>query len=207
MLRVFSIWFLLASACLADRPILLITPGGVFESKIVNGVPGQWVPLEVDVIVQGLKPGQPTPPVVTPPSDDPIVKQIAAISKAGLKDKDEATAVSSIVNSIAKLGLSPESFKQALEMSAPIADTSLGAGGRVTAWSKQALVITSDATKLKAGLISAFDIQQATLDSIHTAAANPDAVATGEALNWTQIIQIIQMILELLKNLGIGVPQ
>ena len=204
MLRVLTIWFLMASVCLAGRPVLLITPKGVYQSEVTNGVPGPWVPLEADIIVQGFT-NDPTPP--DPPSDDPVVKQVATISKSVLKDKEEATAVASIVNSIAKLGLSPDSFKQALEMSAPIADASLGANGRVTDWSKQVLAITSDAAKLKAGLTSAFDIQQATLESIHTAAANPEQVATGEAINWTQIIAIIQMILELLKNLGIGVPR
>lgn len=201
------LWCLMASAVFADKPILLITPNGVFQSQVVNGVPGVWVPIEADVIVQGFNTGGPVPPVVTPPTDDPVVKQIATISKAVLKDKDEATAVASIVDSIGKLGLSPESFKQALEMSAPIADASLSANGRITEWSKQALVVSSNAAKLKAGVKSAFDIQQATLDSINTAASNPTAVATGEAINWTQIIAIIQMILELLKNLGIGTPQ
>ena len=202
MLRVLMAWMLLVSACLAGRPVILITPKGVYQSEVTNGVPGPWVAIAADVIVQDLA-GGPLPP----PADDPVVKRIATISKAVLKDKDEATAVASIVDSIGKLGLSDESFKQALEMSAPIADASLGANGRITEWSKQALAVTSDAAKLKSGVSSAFDIQQATLDSIHTAAVNPAAVATGEAINWAQLIQILIMILELLKNLGIGVPQ
>ena len=207
MLRVLVVWFLVASACYAGRPVILITPKGVYQSEVTNGVPGPWVAIAADVIVQDLAGGPLPPPVVTPPADDPVVKRIATISKAVLKDKDEATAVASIVDSIGKLGLSDESFKQALEMSAPIADASLGANGRITEWSKQALAVTSDAAKLKSGVSSAFDIQQATLDSIHTAAVNPAAVATGEAINWAQLIQILIMILELLKNLGIGVPQ
>ena len=202
MLRVLMAWMLLVSACLAGRPVILITPKGVYQSEVTNGVPGPWVAIAADVIVQDLA-GGPLPP----PADDPVVKRIATISKAVLKDKDEATAVASIVDSIGKLGLSDESFKQALEMSAPIADASLGANGRITEWSKQALAVTSNAAKLKSGVSSAFDIQQATLDSIHTAAVNPAAVATGEAINWAQLIQILIMILELLKNLGIGVPQ
>ncbi len=206
MLRIFSIWMLLASACLADRPIILITPGGVFQSQVTNGVPGPWLPIEADVIVQGFTTGTPLPPVVTPPVEDPLVKQVAAISKAVLRDKDEATAVSAIVDSIGKLGLSATAFKEALEMAAPIADASLSASGRITEWVKQAVLVTADAAKLKAGVSSAFGIQQSTLDSIHAAASDPASVATGEAVNWAQIIAIIQLILTLLKNLGIGVP-
>ena len=207
MLRFFAIWFLMASACLADRPILLITPNGVFQAQVVNGVPSSWLPIEADVIVQGFTTGKPIPPVVTPPVDDPDVKLISKISTNVLKDKEEATAVAAIVDSVAKLNLSPADFRQAMEMSAPIADMKLEASGRVTSWTTQALVISVDPVKLKAGLTSAFGIQQATLDSIHTAAVNPTAVVSGEAINWTQIIAIIQMILTLLKNLGIGVPQ
>ena len=207
MLRVLMAWMLLASVCLAGRPVILITPKGVYQSEVTNGVPGPWVAIAADVIVQDLAGGPVPPPVVTPPTDDPIVKRVADISKAVLKDKDEATAVAAIVDSIGKLGLSVAGFKEALEMAAPIADASLSANGRITEWAKQAVLVTSDATKLKAGVSAAFGIQQATLDSIHTAAVNPTEVATGEAINWAQVIAIIQMILTLLKNLGIGVPQ
>lgn len=198
------LWCLMTSAVFADKPILLITPNGVFQSQVVGGIPGSWVPVEADVIIQGFNTGGPIPPVVTPPSDDPVVKQIATLSKSVLRDKEEATAVAAIVDSIGKLGLSPENFKQALEMSAPIADASLSASGRITEWTKQALAVSTDPVKLKAGIKSAFSIQQSTLDSIYTAASDPSAIATGEAVNWAQIIAIIQMILELLKNLGIG---
>ena len=207
MLRATVLWMLMASACLAERPILLVTPAGVFQSVVdSSGKPGPWVPIAADVIVQGFTTGTPTPPVPIPPVDDAVVKQVAAISKAVLRDKEEATAVAAIVDSIGKMNLSPTAFKEAIEMSAPIADASLSANGRITEWAKQAVAVTTDAAKLKAGVLSAFGIQQSTLDSIHDSAVNPESTVTGEAVNWAQIIAIIQMILTLLKNLGIGAP-
>lgn len=207
MLRGLILWLMMASACLADRPIILVTPAGVFQSVVdASGKPGPWVPLNADVIVQGFgntPTGPPTVPV--PPAEDETVKKIAVISKS-LKDKEEATAVAAIVNSVATLNLPAADFKQALEMAAPIADASLSAGGRITEWVKQATAITTDPAKLKAGLASAFGVSQATLDSIYSAASNPETVATGEAINWAQLITIIQLILTLLKNLGIGAP-
>lgn len=196
----------MASACLADRPIFLVTPAGVFQSVVgTSGKPGPWVSIDADVIVQGFNTAPPDTPAPQPPAEDETVKKIATISKS-LRDKDEATAVSAIVDSVAKLNLSAADFKQSLEMAAPIADASLSANGRITEWVKQALAVTTDAAKLKAGLSSAFGVSQETLDAIHLAASTPDAVATGEAINWAQLIAIIQMILTLLKNLGIGVP-
>lgn len=205
-MRLFLIWVTMAGVCFADRPILLVTPAGVWMAVVDSaGKPGPWTPFAADVIVSGFGVNTPggAPPVVIPPVEDETVKQVAVVSKS-LRDKDEATAVAAIVDSVAKLNLSAADFKQALEMSAPIADAALGAGGRMTAWVKQATAVTTDPSKLKAGLMSAFGMSQETLDSIHAAAANPEAVATGEAINWTQLIAIIQMILTLLKNLGIG---
>ena len=195
------------STSFADRPIFLVTPGGVFQSVVAtNGTPGPWVQIDADVIVSGFTPGKPVPPGDTPPTSDPVVAQIAVISKSVLKSKDEATAVAAIIDSVGKLNLSSTAFKEALEMAAPIADASLSAEGRITDWAKQALLVTADAVKLRAGVSSAFGIQQTTLDSIYAAAVDPASVATGEAVNWAQIIAIIQMILTLLKNLGIGAP-
>lgn len=205
-MRFVILWVAMAGVCFADRPILLVTPAGVWMAVVDStGKPGPWTPFTADVIVSGFGVNTPggVPPVVIPPVEDETVKQVAALSKS-LRDKEEATAVAAIVDSVAKLNLSATDFKQALEMSAPIADAALDAGGRITVWVKQATAITTDPTKLKAGLMSAFGMSQETLDSIYSAAATPDAVATGEAVNWTQLIAIIQMILTLLKNLGIG---
>lgn len=209
LLSVMAALLLTASVCSADRPIFLVTPQGVWQSTVADGKPGPWVKISADVIVQGFTNGGPpdtTPPVPEPPvTTDPVVTQIAAISKATLRDKDDATAVAAIVDSVAKLNLSAKEFKEAIETTIPIADISLEAEGRLIAWSQQSLAVTSDPAKLKAGLSSAWGVTQATLDSIHAASANPESAVTGEAINWTQLIEIIQIILALIKNLpGIG---
>lgn len=194
---------LTASVCQADRPIFLVTPAGVYQSVVDStGKPGAWVPIAADVIVQGFPNNTPDPPPI-PPTDTTVL-QIAEMSKTTLRNKDDATAVAAIIDSVAKLNLSATDFKQAIEMSAPIVDSSLTAGGRITDWSKKALLITSDPAKLKAGLISAWGVEQSTLDDIHLAATNPTPDNTARAVNWALIITIIQTILTLLKNLGIG---
>lgn len=195
-----------STACLQaeDRSILLVTAKGVWQSDVVNGVPGSFRPVAYDVIVQGLTPGTTPPGAPDPPSSDPQVMQVSTVSKANLKDKAEATAVAAIVNSLSKMGLKGDAFKQALEMSVPIADSSLQADGRITKWAKEALVISSDPAKLIAGLTQAFDISAASLDTIHGAVvAGPGASLPAEAVDWSQIITIIQMIIQLLQNLGI----
>lgn len=197
---------LTATVASADRPIFLVTPSGVFQTIVdSSGKPGAWVHISADVIMQGF-PTQPpvTPDTPVPPSTDATVIQISELSKATLKDKDEAIAVSAIVDSVAKLNLSEADFRQSLEMAVPIMDASLSAGGRLTEWSKKALAVTADPVKLKAGLNLAFGVEQATLDAIHAAATNPTPENTARAVNWALIITIIQTILTLLKNLGIG---
>ena len=205
--------FLMFSAVLAgmavgamaeDRPVLFVTNKGAWLSTPTNGVPGPFVVLPYDVVVQGSGTSTPVPPVVTPPTPgDSVVDQIKTISLA-LKDQREAVAVAALVNSLSKMGLTGANFKQALEMAAPIADTSMQTGGRIAKWAKAATAITTDPVKLIAGLNAAYTVSPATLDTIHQASlAEPGAAVSGEALDWAQIIQIIQMVLELLKGLGI----
>jgi len=195
----------------ADRPIFLVTPAGVYQSIVSDaGVPGPWEKISADVIVTGFGGNVPDTPKPIPdapkpePPADPVVSQIAAISTRVLQDADEATAVGAIIDTIAKMGLPPDEFRQAIEMTTPILDKSLDSGGRLTEWMKQALFVTADPKKMKAGLAFAFGIQQSKLDSIHDAATNPEAVATGEALNFARLIAILQTVLTVLKMLGIG---
>jgi hypothetical protein len=193
------------SSIAADRPILLITPQGVWQSTVTNGVPGPFVAMPYDVIVQGGNAPDTGPgPAPVPDATDPVVAQVKAISKTELKDQKEATAVAAIVNSLSKMGLTGSNFKQALEMSAPIADTSLQAGGRITKWAKAVLAVTSDPAKMAAGLASAFDVNSATLAAIHSSALDETGAAVSEeALDFVAIIEIIKMIIALLKSLGI----
>lgn len=206
MRRVFAVWMLLASACFADRPIFLVTPQGVWQSTVTEGKPGPWVAIAADVIVQGFPSGNPpdNPPTPVPPADDPIVKQIEAISWIALSGKGQATAVAAIVDSIGKLGLSEKDFKEAMDMAIPIADTSIEADKKLIDWWDQCSKITTDWKKLKAGVSGSWDVDAEAVDAIHAAATNPGAAVTGEAVNWTKLIEIIMMILTLLKNLGIG---
>lgn len=205
-LLVFS---MLASPALADRPILLVTPRGVWQAEVTDGVPGPFVAKPYDVIVQGFSnvpvpPDEPDPPVPpVPPTEDPVIKQVKALSGAPyLKDKAEGTAVAALVDALVKLTLTGARFKEALEMAAPIADAQMQSGGRITRWSKSVLAVTTDAAKIKAGVVAAWDIAQTSLDSIGAAYAQPaDAAVTGEALDWMLIIEMLRIIIPLIMRL------
>lgn len=191
-----------SSVAMADGPILLVTPKGVFQSTVTNGIPGPWAPHQIDVIVQGFGGGN-TPPVPPVSPDDPIVASVAAVSKS-LKDVKEATAVAAIITSLVKAGVKPADMKEALSLSGNIADTALKADGRIVKWVASVTVITSDPDKLKAGLILAWNIPSSSVDAIYAAASQPiGTTITGEAIDFAKIIEIIQMIIALLKSLGI----
>lgn len=202
-LLVFS---LLATPVLAGRPILLVTPQGVYQAEVTNGVPGPWTPMQMDVIVQGFT-NIPTPPVPVPvpPVDDSVVNQVKALSVAPfLKDKAEGTAVAAIINSISKLNLPVDDFKQAVSATSKMTDTLLKADGRIIAWTTAVLAVTGDAAKIKAGLAAAWGIESATLEMIDSAAAQgPGQALTAEAVDFLAIIEIIRMVIQLLKELGI----
>lgn len=211
MIRRVLSWCVLASLCCsavaADRTILLVTPKGVYQTTVRDGLPGAWVPAsDIDVIVQGF--GSAPKPPDTPPVDDPVVSQVATLSKA-MKDKAEATACAALINSLDKMGLRGNDFKEALDMAAPIADSQLKAGGRIVQFFKSALAITTDAEKLKAGIVSAWQINLTALQQIHEGAVSkqiPEFAAgtdPQEAISWALIIQLIQMIFELLTKLGV----
>jgi len=194
------------SISMADGIIQIVTPKGVWQLQMIDNVPGNPTPVAIDVIVHGFGPGgggtTPLPPV-TPDETDLAVVAVAAASKS-LKDVKEATAIAAIIDSLAKAGVPQKDFKEALELSSKIADTALNAEGRLIAWVKAATAITSDPAKLKAGLILAWNIPASAMEAISHAAAQPEGtVITGEALDFEKIIQIIQMILTLLKSLGI----
>lgn len=208
----FLIAFCVAVPAFADRPILLVTPDGVWKADVVNGVPGEWKSIEIDVIVRGFTPGQPTPPDKpdvpdVPVPSDPIVTKISELAKSTLKDQAEATAVSALIDALSKMGLSGEKLKQAIETAAPIADVSMQSKGRITKFFTAAIAVTVDASKLKSGITAAWDVSQASLDTIRESAEqqmnDPDAPLTAEALDFLVIIKLIQDIVQLLINLGI----
>lgn len=199
---------LVATAAADSRPILLVTPKGVYQAEVVDGVPGPWKATDIDVIVQGFSvgspPSGPIPPDSTPPNPlDPTVTAVATLSKTLLKDKSEATAVAALIEALQKANVTALNFKESLEMGITIADSSLKAEGRLIKWRTEVLKLTEDPAKLKAGLQEAFAITTISLDKITAAAFDADYAPTEEAADLTQIIQLIQMILDLLKNLGI----
>ena len=195
----------------ADRPIFLVTPAGVYQSIVSDaGIPGAWEKISADVIVTGFGGNVPDTPKPTPDAPkpepdatDPIVKDIERISWDTLANNSQATAVAAVVDSIGKLGLTKKEFKEAMDMSIPIVDKSLNAGGALETWWIAVSKVTTDWQKIKAGVSATWDVDKESLSAI-AAAAEGSGVVTGEAVNWSQIIAIIQMILTLLKNLGIG---
>ena len=203
LILVFLFFALGSSAAMADGPILLVTPQGVYQSVVANGVPSPWTPHRIDVIVQGFGGGNtpvPIPPVST---EDPVVVNVAAVSKF-LKDAKEATAVAAIISSLVKAGVKPADMKEALSLAGNITDTATKADGRIVKWVAAALAITTDAEKLKAGLMLAWSIPSSSIEAVYEAAMQPaGTVITGEAVDFAQIIEIIQMIIALLKSLEI----
>ena len=193
---------LLSCSSAFARTILLVTPKGVYQSEVKDGMPGPWTPADVDVIVQGFGNVPPDKPPVDPPQADHVVAKVIEISRS-LKDKSEATGLAALVDSLGKLNLTPAKFREALELAVPIADVSLSAGGRYEAWLKAVLPVTSDAAKLKAGLVAAWNVELPVLETIGEAVETPPGVAIPEAaINFTAIVALIRMILELLKTLG-----
>lgn len=194
------------AAAHADKPILLVTPHGVYRADVENGVPGQWAPAPYDVVIQGFGSGggggtAPVPPV-TPPPADPVVVQVTAITRSTLKDKSEATAVIAILDSLVANNLSGSALKDAIELTMPIADSGLNAGGRLVSWAKQSLAVTTDPGKLKAGVQAAYSVGAAELQQI-AAAAETGTVPPEASVDIAKIIEIVTMILELLKKLGV----
>lgn len=208
----FAVCAALACLCsvvqaMADGPILLVTPSGVFQSDVVGNRPGPWKPVSIDVIVQGFTPGGGGPPITIPPgggSTDPVVQKVADLSRAILKDKEEGTAVASIVDALGKSGLSGSALEEALTLSAPLADSSMKSDGRIVRWVKDALAVTTDPLKLSAGVRAAFGIESATTDMIVAQASRAEGAAVEEkAIPFALIIQLITMIIDLLTKLGI----
>lgn len=187
------------------RTILLVTPKGVYQSEVTDGIPGPWTPSAVDIIIQGFGTKPPVgPDVPIPPVADPVVSKVSEISRRILEDKSSATGIAALVDALGKQGLTGAKFREAMELAVPIADTALDAHGTYIAWMKAVLPVTDDPARLKAGLVAAWGIELSALDTIHAAAAREEGAALpAEALDFAAIIALITMILNLLKTLGI----
>lgn len=209
----FIVSMLLVSFAVADtRPILLVTPKGVYQAEVVDGVPGPWKSTDLDVIIQGFTvgggpnttPPDNGPPVVTPPNPvDPTVTEVARLSKSILKDTMEATAVAALIDALQKTNVEDGTFTEALEMAMPIADASLKSEGRLVKWREAVIKVTSSAAVMKAGLQQSFGIGSNQLTEISNAAFAEGTPVPEQAMDMIEIIKLIQLILDLLRNLGI----
>lgn len=208
--RVFAFLAVIAAGQLfaADQPILLVTPKGAWQIPVTDGIPGAPVPANFTVIVQGFNGGgtTPNPPEPPKPDDDPIVSQVADLSSR-LNDKAEGTAAAALVNSLAKMGLTGKDLKDAILLAAPIMDTQLKSGNRISTWAKAVTDITVDRDKIISGILKAWNIDPELLGAIHAAAVRenrtPEQVKASEGFDITAVFGIIQMIIQLLKSLGI----
>jgi hypothetical protein len=188
----------------ADRQVILVTPKGVFSSVVVDGLPGPFEPLNADVIVQGFTPGGgggETPPKPDPDEGDPHVEAVVDASKR-LRDKDEGTAAAALVDALRRNGLTGRDFTEALVMAAKIADTTLGAGGRLKAWAASVTEITDKPGVILAGVTKAWGVSLGTMQDISEAVRDEGADSQA-ALDFAGIIALIRMVLELLRELGI----
>lgn len=210
MRKILSVFmfFVFSAVAMAEKPLLLVTPHGVWKSEVTSAGPGPWVPQNIDVIVQGFGPGNDDgpkdPPGDTPPQDDPETVQIVAISKAGLKDKSEAMACAALFSSLSKSGVAGDKLSQAVELAAPILDAQLKSGSRITKWAKDVTAVTLDAKKIIAALQTAWGVELSAIEAVATSVHRADDQAIeAAALDWVVLIQVIQMIIELLKSLGV----
>jgi hypothetical protein len=197
---------LFSSIAWAEKPLLLVTPNGVWKSEVTAAGPGPWIAQNIDVIVQGFGPGGPDKPDTPdqPPVPDDETTQIVAISKSILKDKAEATACAALVSSLVKSGLTGDKLKQAMELAAPILDAQLKSGDRITRWAKDVTAITLDAKKLSQALVLAWGVDLSAVEAISASVYRPEGQAIeAEALDFAVLIQVIMMIIELLKSLGV----
>lgn len=198
---------LIASVAVADNPILLITPKGVYIAEVENGVPGEFKPFAGDVILRGFgspptpKPDDPGSPV----PDSPEVLRIATISKTILKDADEATKVYSVVDAIRGATSSNKEFSDRLSDLAGLIDAQMKAEGRVTRWIDQIISIVPEGglkpPDVLSGLKKAFSINLVTAAVIAAEASQPVGSQIHEkAVDFIKLIELIRLIIEIISN-------
>ena len=182
----------------------------------MNGIPGPWTPLDADVIVQGFQtdpgPGPgPGPIDPTPPTPvDPKVAEVAAITKAkGLSEK-ESLAVASLIQSLKQMNVSDSDFGTALDKSLGIIDPAMGAGGKIVAWGKEVSKVTTNPDTILAGLTAVYSslpdasivVANAAMNRVQLPAESQSVMAERLGFDVTAIIAIIQMVIQLLQQLG-----
>lgn len=212
------------SAVAEDRPIILVTPQGVWQADVVDGVPGQFKALNADVLIQGFGDGgnggggggdseTPNPP--TPA--DPIVSQVKSLAIEHLQTDQEATAVVALIDTIAgQVDFSSEhavtQFVRGVTRGAGVADDFLRSDGRLERFVTAAFDVTTDPVKLSAGVSAAFGLDSANIRALKAAIDSGDPedapipVRSGDpqkAIDFALIVTLITKVIELLQLFGI----
>lgn len=192
----------LSSAVTADdRPIFLVTSSGVWRSEIVNGRPGPWAMVAADVIVRmGDSGGGDNDEPAPPPPADPVVDQVAAISGEWLRTTDEAQAAAVLVRGLIEREVKPERFVEAMELGAPIFDTGINAGGRLTKWAKAVLQVTQSPAKILAGVVQQFGLDFGELTAAARSAVDGSALPAGLGFDFSRLLELLQKVLEVLDT-------
>ena len=203
--------FLMSGCCMVssatEKPILIVTPQGVWQINFVDGKPQSPIAADVTVIVQGFG-NDPAPKPPEPPVTDQTVDRVASASVSPyLGSKAEAVACAALIDSLGQAGLSGEQLKAAMKVAVPIVDTHMGSGGRVVSWSGKVLEITTDPAKIKQGLTKAWSLSEAAYTAMDAAVSGRDmAAAESEAvagIDIAKIMQLIMTIVTILQQLGL----
>lgn len=201
----FVLALILSAPAFADKPILLVTPKGVFLAEVTDGVPGAFAPANFDVIVQGFGggggPGSPPVGPPTPPVSDPTVKAITELAKAMLKNKEEATAVSAMIETLIAAGIKPDELKEAVKAYYGIVDQAINAEGRVIAFLDKLMELTVDPAKIKAGLSVAWAVEGSEVNRLREAARAEELYELGAA-GVSALMVALQAIFRLLQMIG-----
>jgi len=218
MLRALTVLVLLLAtiAEAGERRMILVTPKGVWEAVVVDGVPGQLKAIDADVVVQGFGNDGNVP---TPPNDDEddndgeedltaAEKKAKELAATTLNSKREALAAHAIIRTLVDEGLVGDDFFDAFDLAGDVADGSYRAEGRIKLYVKTAtsLLRSGDVTRedLMTGLSSAYGIGSSTVAAVRGAVSGDSAdTETIEALGLGELIALIKAIIELLKLGGI----
>lgn len=212
MLRILCFLSVLTSSlceCLADQPILLVTPQGVWQADVTNGVPGPFKEANFAVVIQGFDVGGGggNSPIPKPPTPtDPLVVQVSKVS-ISLANKEEATAAAALVNSLSKAGLKDKELIEAMLLTSGIVDTQLKSGTRIRSWCESVSKITKDPKVLIEGLVLAWGVDINVLNAIESSRQDipptPEEQEALAAFDIAAILAIIKMVISLLQQLGI----
>jgi hypothetical protein len=194
------------SAVSRGNDIFVGTNKGVWKVSVVDDEPKVqlvWALPTGSVLVW--------PGVTKPPSPDPapsdLSKKVESISEGLLKNQLEARAVLSLVEIFNRPNADLSKFKTGMTRAVDLLSSqSLFPDNKFKEWNQRVLselpqTVTKDhIAQISLGIRSAFNLPARSAITGSTTQANPPNV---ERVDWVQLIQIIRMIIELLRDLGI----